>query len=258
MSTAPIILYSNELENASSITVTSEATGYAKENAYDWLTWDSWKPTAAGTVYYYFTFTANTSIDAWGAFAHDLGTNSASIQLQYSTTGAWAGEESNFGVAVSPTGTEPFVQYGTAANVKYYRWEIISASAASSIGGLMGGARMDMQEGLRAGYSPDTNKMRYEYLTTMSEGGARLGGSKRKVEINGTLHFDLLTRAWVETNFEPFIRHLEAGKGFLYLPDPDNYPLEVTYGWIDKNFSGPVYQLGYWGTVDVRYMGIVD
>jgi hypothetical protein len=253
----PIILYSNEILNASSISVTSEAAGYAKENAYDWLTWDYWKPTAAGTVYYTVDMGSATSIDTWGAYAHDLGDNSATIQLQYSTDN-FSADINNFGSAISPTAGEPVLQTGTSQSKRYWRFKIVSSTTASRIGGLILGAKLSMEEGLRPGYEPDSNRARYEYMTNMSEAGTRLGGSKRKIAIEGFMYFDLLTRAWVESNWEPFVRHFETGKGWLYCPDIDNYPNEVSYCWYDKGYKGPTYQYKYYGAVTLPYMCIVD
>ncbi len=258
MSTNPIILYANELPNAASITVTSEAAGYPKENAYDYLPWDAWMAAAAGTVYYTVDMGSAVSMDAWGAFRHTLGTNGASIQAQYSTTGAFAGEEVNVGSAVSPSSTEPFLRAFGAVSARYWRFKIISASAASEIAGIFLGTRMDMQEGLRPGYVPDTNKPRYSRISNVSEAGNLLGGSSRKMMISGILHFDLLDRSWIETNWEPFVRHFESGKGWLYCADIDNYPNEVSYCVYDNNARGPLYQDAYFGAVDVPYKGIVD
>ena len=64
--TNPVILYNSLIPSATTITVTSEAAGFAKENAYDWLTFDYWKPSAAGTVYYTMDFGAAVAVDGWG------------------------------------------------------------------------------------------------------------------------------------------------------------------------------------------------
>ena len=76
--------YQNLFETASSVTATSEDTGFTKENAYDWRTDDFWKPTAAspGT----WTLTADmgsaTAADYGGIYAHNLHTVGATVLLE--------------------------------------------------------------------------------------------------------------------------------------------------------------------------------
>lgn len=252
------LLYDNVLPGASSITVTSEASGYEKEYLYDGLTWGHWKPSAAGTVYCTVDLGSAQSMDAWGVVAHDLGTNGASIELQYSATGAWAGEEVTVGSAVSPTSTETIMKTFTSVSARYWRWKIISASAASQIGQLLLGARLEMQTGLRTGFMPDDLAPRYESRYNMSDEAALLGESVYKKPVTGKMMFTLLTPAWVRANWEPFLRHIEQGGSFLYQPQPDNYPENVIFAVADKKkLSTPKYSHSTYMSVDLSYIGLV-
>lgn len=258
--TKPVILYNNIIGTAT-IAVTSEATGYEKENAFDDLTFDFWKPSAVGTVYYTMDFGSAVTVDAWGVFAHDLGTNSGSIQLQYSTDN-FAADTNNFGDAISPSTTEPRLQTGTSQSKRYWRFKIISAAAASQIGGLILGEHMEIAStsALHPSNDADHLAQRYESKSNSSETSAILGTDIKSQLIDGRMHFELLTRAWVRANWDAFKQHCEEGGGFLYQPDPDNYPAEVTYAKATGKIQTPKHMQNAPNqmTVDLSYKGIVN
>ena len=80
-----MIGYANLLETASSITVTSEATGFEKENAYNWNTFDYWKGTSTATQDYDIDMGSAQLATYAAIFAHDLHTQGATIELFSST-----------------------------------------------------------------------------------------------------------------------------------------------------------------------------
>lgn len=80
-----IIGYENLIETASTVTVTSEAAGYEKANAYDWLENDYWQGTAAGTRYYTVDLGSAKTVDYWACHAHDLSNNAGLVRVQYSS-----------------------------------------------------------------------------------------------------------------------------------------------------------------------------
>lgn len=252
----PVILYNNLLKVAASITVTSEATGYEKERAYDDLTWDYWKPSAAGTVYYTVDLGSVMTIDAWGVFAHDLGSNGGNITLQQSATGAWSGEETDVGSAVSPAGTEPILKLPASFDARYLRWKIVSASAASKIGGLILGQKLSVESDLNPGYAPDSMAPRYEPRINLSDDASFLGVSVRRVPSKGRMSWDLLDPDWARNYWVPFLRHVELGGGFLYLPLPDLYPDEVVYAKADKNIPSPEYTQSLFMRGELGYIGV--
>lgn len=83
--TNPYILHTNKVESATTITVTSEATGFEKEKAYDHRTSTSWKADAAGTVYFTVDMGSPVAVDSWACYGQDLFNNSGEIKLQYSS-----------------------------------------------------------------------------------------------------------------------------------------------------------------------------
>ncbi len=255
--TNPVILYNSLIPSATAISVTSEAAGFLKENAYDWLTFDYWKPTAAGTVYYTMDFGAAVTVDCWGVAAHDLGVNGASIQLQYSTDNFGA-DVNDFAAAISPSASKPRLQTGTSQSKRYWRYKIVSASAASKIGVLMLGQRLLMNAPLDAGFKPDHLAQLYEPTINQSDEATILGSSRRKKLTDGSMTFDLLEPSWVRANWDPFVRHVEQGKGFLYQPDPDINPTEITYGFAKESIKTPSHSHPTLMQVSLDYVGIVS
>jgi len=253
----PFILYNNLLPGASSITVTSEAAGYEKENAYDWLTWDHWKPSAPGTVYYTVDLGSAQSIDAWGIVAHNLGVNGASIKLQYSSDN-FAADINDVATAISPDSTETIMKTFTSISARYWRWEIVSASTASQIGLLFIGVKMEMPSALGVGFAPDGLAPGYESRYNLSDDTALLGASIYKKPVKNRMQFKVLTPAWVRSTWEPFLRHVEQNKGFIYQPEPDNYSGEVIYAFADKKkLKPPKYSHVKFMGVDLDYIGVV-
>lgn len=254
----PFILYNNLLPGASLITVTSEAVGYEKENAYDWLTWDHWKPSAAGTVYYTVDLGSAQAVNAWGVVAHNLGANGASIKLQYSTDN-FAADINDVAVATSPTSTESIMKTFASLTKRYWRWEIVSASAASQIGLLFLGVKMEMASGLKVGYVPDDLAPLYESEYNLSDESALLGSSNYKKPIKNKMSFKALTPAWVRSTWEPLLRHVEQGKGFLYQAQPVDYPNNVIYAIADKKkLKAPKYSHSNFMSVELAYIGVVE
>jgi len=236
--------------------VSSEAVGYEKERAYDDLTWDYWKPDSAGTSYFYADLGSAKSVDAWGMFSHNLGTNGASVLLQYSSTGAWAGEEVDVGTAVSPTATEPVLKLFTSVSARYWRFKVVSASVASSVGGFMLGARLTLAADVSVGFTPDSMAQQYESTNNLSETTLLLGiSTKRKPHAN-KMSWRVLDPAWNRTYWLPFLRHAEQGGGFLFLPLPDDFPNEVVYGKAARKIPTAAYTGVTHMRSELPYIGI--
>ncbi|MES0444988.1 MAG: hypothetical protein ABUJ92_00445, partial [Desulfobacterales bacterium] len=147
MSTNPLILHTNKIESASSITVTSEAAGFEKEKAYDHRTSTSWKAAATGTVYYTVDMGTSVDVSAWACYAKG---DYASIKPQYSNDNFAADindldvtvsrgifsydsvsfsvtseDTSPFGVAFNVTGTKMYI-VGTA-NKSVFQYSLSTA-----------------------------------------------------------------------------------------------------------------------------------
>ncbi|MCK5640728.1 MAG: hypothetical protein KAJ19_08020, partial [Gammaproteobacteria bacterium] len=108
------------------------------------------------------------------------------------------------------------------------------------------------------GHKPDNLARRYEPSINISKTALTLGSSTHKVPVRDKIKWELLERTWVDANWEPFLRHAEQGKGFLYAPSPTSRPEEVAYAFMDKGAPKVSYAHALRMTVEMPYMGIVD
>lgn len=254
-----VILWDNKIDGAT-ITVTSEVAGFEKENAYDGFTYDFWKPIFnTGTDYYNIDLGSAQSMSAWAIAAHDLGTNSASIELQYEAADADAWTTPiTVGSALSPDSTEAALKTFAAISKRYWRFKIVSASVASQIGVLMLGPYITSGRGPRVGHSPVSLSTLYKSRTNVSFDALMIGQSAIKAPIEVQVQWEDMTRAWVDANWLPFLRYAEQNKGFMYAADPDSHTDEVSYlsSSSPKTASTGDYSDSLYLTVKLKCMGI--
>jgi len=230
--------YNNHVKTGT-ITVTSEATGYEKENAQSWKTSSWWQAAAAGTVYFNIDAGSSVSADSWGIVGHDLSSNSGTIKPQYSATGAWAGEELDFDTVQTPTGKETIFRKVTSQSARYWRFEIASTTVASFIANFYLGVSLSLERGIPAPFAPANLNRDRKIFNSMSEGGQFLG---RAIRHNGSMVKIVqkkITRTWIDANWTALADHVELYP-FYFLWDQENYPAETAYCFTNK-ISYPVY-----------------
>jgi hypothetical protein len=234
--------YNNLLESAT-VTVTSAASGYPKENAYDWLTSDWWKAAAAGTVYLTADFGEAKTFDSWGLAAHNLPDNSGTIKPQYSSNGS---DWSDFDTVQTPADGSPIFRKVTSRTVRYARWEISSTGAASLIGSLFIGPALALPEPMGDGWYPPRLAADDVLYNNETDGGAFVGRSVVRAGLSFTIDQDLITRAWIDANWESLAAHIRT-KSFYFSWDAETYPGEAVFCWLNAKkvprpqHSSPMY-----------------
>lgn len=219
---------SSNLVKSGTVTTTSDAAGYEKENAQSYKTSTWWKANATGTVYYYIDMGAAVDVDCWGFSGSDLFTNSGTILPEYSATGAWAGEEASLDSLHTPTKNVTVFKKVTSVNARYFRFEISSTGSASLFANLFLGEAVELERGMPEGFSPANLNRDRNIFNNMSHGGSYLGrvlrhnGSKVKVVQNK------ITRTWIDANFETLANHVELYP-FYFIWDSVTYTDEVAY-----------------------------
>ncbi|MBL4709764.1 MAG: hypothetical protein JKY48_15125 [Flavobacteriales bacterium] len=234
----PSIGYNNLFETGT-VSVDSEDASYLKENAYDWLAYpgDVWKPATSGTHYITVDMASAVSADYFGIHSHDID----SIKLQYSNDN-FAEDINDVGSAITPTANEIIYSEFASISSRYWRFEVIKVSAASSLGVIALGEKLTIPESVQVGFSPANLARNNMYLNSVSDTGAFLG---RRLIRNGSemdLSFELLTPAFVRNFWDVFIQHAEI-KPFFFAWDYANYPSEAFYCWTKKKIPKPVYNL---------------
>ena len=224
--------YNNILETGT-VTVTSEATGYAKENAYDWLPFDWWKADAAGTVYLTVDMGSNTVVDYWALAFHDLADHSGTIKPQYSAGSTSPIAWSDLDTVQTPTDGQMIFRPVTQQNVRYYRFEISSTTLASYIGALSIGQALTLQRGLKSPFTTPTHGRNKKILNSLGETGNFLGRSVYRSGQKFSIKQDNVTPAWISSNWSGLIDHVEV-KPFFFMHDYEDAPTEVVFAWSDK------------------------
>ena len=93
--TLPKILHDNIFALGVSATDTDSDSQYSVDNIYDLRTYTYWLGASAGVKYFTMDAGAAVDVDSLRIISHNLGTAEASVAIESSTTGAWAGEEVN-------------------------------------------------------------------------------------------------------------------------------------------------------------------
>lgn len=234
----PKICYQNLLESASSITVTDSTSGFEKELAYDWNTYDGWKASSTGTVYYTVDLGSAMPVDYWASAAHTLGTNSGSIKLQYSSDN-FSADTNDFAAAVSPSNDEVMFQtVATAISARYWRWEITS-TPVSFFGTLSLGQSLEMVRAVKQGFMLPKEARNNKIMNYRTEGGAFLGRSIIQQGVKFTYDITFQTLAFVRGDWSTFLDHAEL-KPFFFAWNPD-YTADVVYAWMVGDPKGPAY-----------------
>lgn len=216
------------------VTVTGEATGFNKEFAYDWNTYDFWKNDSAGIAHITVDMGAAQTADYGAIAAHNLGTNGGSIQVQSSTNNStWT----NRGSLISPTTNSPIFISFIATSARYWRLQITS-TPASTIGVAAIGQAFELTRAASAGFVLPREARTNKIINNVSEGGAFLGKSVIAQGFTASYTFGIQTLAFVRGDWSSFIDHAVA-KPFFFSWNPD-YD-DGVYCWIEGDPSPPAY-----------------
>ena len=168
--------HTNKIEDATSITVSSEATGFEKENAYDWFLYDWWKTTGASSVTFTVDFGSATSLNSFGIAGHNIGDITGIFYLNASTDNFVASDDNIVG-NIFPTGSEVIFRKFTDASYRYWRFAFYSLDAAMTIAQIYLGNVLALPHAPRLGFVSPKNAAEDDISNNMSDGGFNLGRS---------------------------------------------------------------------------------
>jgi len=245
--------YHNLLESGT-VTASTEASGFEKENAYDNNTYDYWKPTAA-TAYLNLDGGYGRWVDYFSLGAHDLFDNSSTVVLQYADDSAYTTNLTDAFSAVTPTDNSPIFRSFTSVNKRYWRLKLTGAVA--SLGDVRFGERLEIPSGIPKPFKLLSESRESTRLINKSEGGQKLGNSTIRYGLKGhSLKLRNLTPAWVRTNWPDFAEHIEK-KMFVLQWDDTNYPDETGLCWLEGEVPTPTYTHELYLSATLKYGGQV-
>lgn len=210
--------YQNLIETATLITVTDEAIGFEKELAYNWRTFDGWKPITAGVVHYTIDLGTAQPVDYWGLNSHTLGTNGGSIKLQYSSDN-FAADTNDFDVLISPADDKTLFQsLALPITARYWRFEVTS-TPVSILAVLSLGLALESARGTEVGFVLPRQARMNTVIGNVSDGGAFLGRSVIRRGFKSQINYSIQTLAYARGEWNTFLDHAEL-KPFFFSWNP--------------------------------------
>jgi len=223
--------YTN-LVKTGTVTVTSEASGFEKENAQSYKTSTWWKASAAGTVYFTIDMGSAVTVDSWGIIGHNLFDNSGTIKAQYSSDN-FAADTNDLDTVQTPSANIAIFRKATSRSARYYRFEIASTGSASFIGNFFLGAALDLPNGMTSGFSPASLNRDRDIFNNMTQGGNYTGRILRSKGSEVSISQRNVTRAWVDSNWAALADHIELYP-FYFAWDTTNFPADAAYCMAQK------------------------
>jgi len=232
----PRILYDDIFGLSDTTLVAStEATGFPKENAADYLTYDFWKGTADSATLEAQAATAHF-IDYALIAAHNMGDVGGAAQFSYHNGSSWV----DLTIEVNPGSNRVLAFLFPEVFASRVRVEVTSDNSPANppnLGVVMAGKALAMQRGQPLTNKPMLFSRKTVFNTNTSEGGQFLGRSVRRQGVEPPLRFENLTAAWVRQHFEPFVTHVQNKGFFGFVESPVDYPNDVAYGTCDLDIQ---------------------
>lgn len=220
----PTILWDNIFASGT-LTASSAAVDYPKENAVSEATYNAWKPSSLPAQLTIDKGTA-VSVDCAALVAHNCGTSGNTVLVQSSTDNiTWTTR-----ATIVPTDDTTILALFTAVSARYWRFNF-SGGVAPVIGVAMAGARFNFPAGVVSPYKPVWLSQAYELLTATTLGGQFLGNRVLRQGGQTSINLVAVDRTFGETTILPFREHFNSGKAFVWAAGPSVFSKDVGYVW---------------------------
>jgi hypothetical protein len=221
--------------NAGTIAASTEASGFAAENALPPRTDSAWRPTSlpGSAAYWVQNFATSREIGFIGIAKHDLGTQNATIQVQYKAVGAGSYTTYPGFSSIQPKDDSPLLFLVDPDLVDGFGINISAADDNPTISVIMGGIADEWPRPFVWTGQPITEGDRRTFRNNISMTGNWIG---RSVQNDG-LQFDLTmnnaSETWRQGDFQDFKAYANGeDAAFFVAPRPGAYPDEVAYAWL--------------------------
>ena len=248
----PFIQYRNVLVDGT-VTVTSEESGYPKENLWDWQDSTLWKATSAGDQNIDIDKgAAGTAVNTLCVLGHNWGSAGDSVGCQvtvYDDDNPSFSSPATLGT-VSIEDDIPFYLSLTAGSQRYNRIKIANFDEAPYAAVVVLGSRLEIPVGPDFSFDPDKQNIRSE--TYNSYAGRVLASSIQYAERQMEVPFRRLAQSFVSATLLPFLEdHYGMMLPFFFVPDPgDVFGTDKVYYLIAP--KNPTIELPVWED-DISY-----
>ena len=234
--TKAIIGYQNLIENAATITASSQTAAGPVQQAWDGITTTYWEIGEAGTHTLTCVFSSPVLADYFGVFAHNLATAGAQIKLQYSRDVGvtWRDAFDALQLADNYCGLKPFPLMVTT----HWRVHIVVTTAPLYIGVLQFGAKLLPYRGMPVGFVYPADSRETEIIPNRTESGAFAGRSVIPRGTETELQINVVPEDWLRREWRPFVRWAEK-KPFFFSWNHTDYPEECVYAMAKPGIPSP-------------------
>ena len=220
----PMVLWDNFYARGT-LTVSSETADGAGANAADETTYDYWTPASLPATLQV-TLSSAEAADCCAITAHTLGTDGATVAVEYLNGATWTQLGS-----VTPTNDDPILIIFDETTDTDFRISI-TGSTAPSVGVVFLGKRLTFSSGVGLPYVPLWQSQKVELLQSVSLGGQFLGNRVNRRGGEGSIILNILERSFIEgTSFQSFKTHYDNGKAFFFASSPADYDEDLAYVW---------------------------
>jgi hypothetical protein len=226
----PLLCYKN-LAIGSTVTASSEAAGFPKENVLNPLTYNSWKPNAQDS-YIQFDLGAPKEINYMAIAAHNLGSNSNTISFEWFDTvsNTWQNEITN----VAPT-EDSTILLIMGTNRTFQTWKLaISGGTPPNVGVVYLGKALEVERKIYGGHTPVNLNQDTKILPQKSETGQFLGKSIISQGAKTDVMFKNLSKNFVYGEYKTFIETAQT-QPFFFAWRPGTFADGLVYGWVNKD-----------------------
>lgn len=178
------------------VAASSTAAGYFAEAPENSLTNERWRPGSVPATWAYDHGSA-VACDYCAIGAHSLGTEGATVAVQYDAGAGWVTL-----VSVAPTDDMPILFI--FAPVTAADWRISVTGAVAEVGVVKFGTALQMPRPIYGGHAPLHLARQVTLRANLSETGEYLGRSQIRTHLAGSFAWEHLTAAWVRANWRPF------------------------------------------------------
>jgi len=227
----PQILWDNKLTTANIESSVAAATNYPLTNLANPATNLEWRANAAGALE--LRAVGVGLVDAVGIARHNFGSTSKTVEVGY-LSGSWV----SLAGPVIPANDEPLLFRFAPTSVAKIVVKLSAGTAAARAAVLYVGTALVMQRSvdINPDYAVPRFARRTEFQAGCSDRGDYLGRIVTSQWLDGIEHvYKHITPDWYRDELDPFIRAAQKHVPFFYAFQPDEYPFEVGYLWLQDD-----------------------
>lgn len=211
------------------IAASDTAAGYFADAPDNSLTYEKWSPATVPATWET-DLGAPQAVDYCLIAAHDLGTVSAAINVQYWDGAAW---QDLLSADQSVAGDLPVFILFAPVTAQRLRLNIASASSAPKISVIRFGKAMQFSDpAILAGHVPLDMARAVTMRTNNSVTGEWLGRSRLRAQVSGEFRWTYIPEDFARGALKGFLSAIEE-EAFAIAWRPDLYPQDVAYCWIN-------------------------